>query len=438
MRTAQAWSARIYYAFCHEDGSDYLLRNAISQPQSSRVCVRLCDYYGGYCVRFTYHDLLAKESMMELHFLQRYRAAFWTIPGFFSFDAALLFMACNQLIKASGVAGDVLEIGVHHGLSAIALAALRGPSRRLVVIDLFEHLQAQNVSASGAGSEEAFLVNIRNFYDDVGFLQTIVGASAAVRPNDLGQSFSFCHVDGGHSSAETYQDLHLCAQILLPGGLLAVDDYFNAAFPGVCEGAVRFMLDYPAALKPIAIGFNKVLFQKEPVPFKLNERFTAAFPGLPKSSATLWGAKVHYFTSGLAPYFDLTNSTPQALAYRTNPVVIADIAPLLNVFEAKAGTKVAIEVIVSNNSTEPFPFGDGVFGLSYHVLSAEGKMLRYNNGRSYFEEALAPGKKVPVSLTVAVPDSPGEYQLELDLVWENICWFKDDGNPTCTVMLVAS
>ena len=65
-------------------------------------------------------------------FLESYFGAFDRIEGWFSRDAALMFMACNEVMAAHGVAGDVLEIGVHHGLSTIALAAMRGDGARLV------------------------------------------------------------------------------------------------------------------------------------------------------------------------------------------------------------------------------------------------------------------------------------------------------------------
>lgn len=58
-------------------------------------------------------------------------------------------MACNQLISEAGVSGDTLEIGVYFGLSAIAVAALRGRGRRFYAIDLFERLEAN--PSYGAG-----------------------------------------------------------------------------------------------------------------------------------------------------------------------------------------------------------------------------------------------------------------------------------------------
>src|SRR5439155_26177304 len=83
------------------------------------------------------------------HFLQTYLEAFGSIEGMFSADAAFLFFAYNQLINSAGIEGDVLEIGVHHGLSAIATAALPGKSGTFYAVDLFEEGQDLNVSHSG-------------------------------------------------------------------------------------------------------------------------------------------------------------------------------------------------------------------------------------------------------------------------------------------------
>jgi predicted O-methyltransferase YrrM len=66
--------------------------------------------------------------------LAAYRDAFPTIHGAFTLDAAILFFAYAGL---SDVRGSVLEIGVHQGLSAIAVAALRAPRGTFVAVDTF-------------------------------------------------------------------------------------------------------------------------------------------------------------------------------------------------------------------------------------------------------------------------------------------------------------
>jgi len=372
---------------------------------------------------------------MKPSFLQSYLDAFPSIQGFFTFDAALMFMAYEQLISSDGISGDVLEIGVHHGLSAIAIGSMVQSGRRFVAVDLFE-MQERNHSRSGGGQREVFLQNMQTFFDDLGFLEVIAGSSSELRPDALGNQFSFCHIDGGHSPEETYHDLDLCSNILLPGGLLALDDYFNPSFPGVSEGAVRFKLEHGDRLKPIAIGFNKVLFQKLPVPGELNEAFAATFQRIPAQRAILWDTPVNHFTASFLPFFDLENSLEHSLVLREQTEVAASFEPHATSITAAPGELVKLPVMVQNRSDAPFPHGKATFGLSYHLLSSNGEVLKFDNARSYFEAPLQPESNLTIDLSIHAPVEPGAYLLELDLVWEGMWWLKEKGNPTCTVELI--
>lgn len=376
--------------------------------------------------------------MDERAFLRAYLDAFDWLGGWFSFDAALLFMAYHQLLAADGDAGDVLEIGVHHGLSAIAVAALRGAGRRLIAVDLFEELQAHNGSHSGGGSRSVFLTHMRRFFGTTDFIEVLACDSATLCPADLGDALSFCHVDGGHSPQETERDLALCQASLRPGGLLALDDYFNPGFPGVSEGALRYRLAHPGALRPLAVGFNKVLFQKLPAPDDLNDRFAAAFPALPTSRAMLWETPVRLLRAGMRPFIDLDRSTPRRLVPDQGLRLGACLAPQRARLEARPGQVVRVPVAVTNTSTVAFTAGEAPFGLSYHLRSGDGELLQFDHGRRYFTDPLAPTAERVVTLTVVAPAAPGAYWLELDIVWEGTCWFKDQGNATATIALVVT
>ena len=90
----------------------------------------------------------------HLSFFSDYRRALDSMSSMLSLDAALLFTSYNQLIATRGISGPTLEIGVHHGASAIAIAALRKPGAAFVAIDLFQDLQDHNVSRSGLGDRD--------------------------------------------------------------------------------------------------------------------------------------------------------------------------------------------------------------------------------------------------------------------------------------------
>lgn len=365
-------------------------------------------------------------------FLERYAAAMPGIAGWFSFDAALLFMAFRQLARDSG-GPNVLEIGVHHGLSTIAVAALRGPGGRLVAIDLFDEGQEQNVSKSGQGNRAIFRRNMNRFYTDLRFVEEIARPSGELTRADIGSDFGFCHIDGGHSRAETYGDVRLCAEVLVPGGLLAVDDYFNPEFPGVGEGVAQFMIGSPGTLVPVAIGFNKVLFRKRPFESDLTRAFRVAFPHSSHREVTMWDAPALYFTHLLRE--TITQRGTEVVSAR--PDVDAVFQPAAPTVRVRPGEHVVLPVAVDNTSSRAWPAGKDVFGLAYHVRSDTGRELLHDGRRTWIERALAPGERIDVDLVIEAPAAPGTYQIEIDLVEEGVRWFRDSGNPTVFVELTA-
>lgn len=372
------------------------------------------------------------------NFIPRYFEAFRSIEGWFSFDAALMFMAYNQLIAEQGIAGHTLEIGVHHGLSAIGMAALRAPHAHFVAIDLFEELQSQNVSASGSGNRAIFLQNMKSFYPDTAFLKLIARASNELMPEDVGQGFSFCNIDGGHSMDETYHDLDLCRQVLLDGGLAALDDYFNPMFPGVCEGAVKFMLRDPKTFRPVAVGFNKVLLQKQPAIVDLNARFSALFPRIPRVVTTMWNTPTLLLDRcPLRAFFDPPQSTPQRLSPASEHVFGVELGLDRDHLSAPCGSRATLRVQVANRSAAVLEIMYSDIGLTYHLQSAEKTMLAWDNDRVSFTRPLKPGQQTALDLPVRVPDQPGTYYVEIDLVWEGVMWFHETGNPTVLAQLTA-
>src|SRR4051812_37668234 len=175
--------------------------------------------------------------------LQAMLRAVDSIEGWFASDAAVLFVAYNQLLRERGLLADVLEIGVYHGKSAVLIAEFRADGARMVAADLFDALQGFGAEGGAVPMEQAFRDHLRAAHGSLDFLRTIAGSSADLTAADLGTQFSFCHIDGDHSQDGTYHDIGLAYSTSLPGGLIAIDDYFNPLFPGVAEGAFRWSLE---------------------------------------------------------------------------------------------------------------------------------------------------------------------------------------------------
>lgn len=373
---------------------------------------------------------------MQKSFFQSYLEAFHRIDGWFSYDAALLFLAYNQLNAANGIAGDVLEIGVYQGLSAITVAHMRGQGRRMTAIDMFETAPTGKAYGSGASYRQQFEQNMRAFHEPLDFLDIVSGASGELKAADYPKTFSFCHVDGGHSPEETFADLDFASQILVPGGILALDDYFNPQYPGVCEGAIRFWRERPGVVRPVAVGFNKCLFQKLPAALDLKADFEKTFPYVPRlESAPMWNEPIHLFGTPLRYAFDLYASAPGNLVQLGSAGARAKFTPRRDRVSAKPGESLAVPVTVKNTSQEVFPNGRNGVGLSYHLLSAEGQTIQHDNARTPLKSPLRPGEEAETSLKIEAPLAKGRYQIEIDLVWEGVMWFKDAGNPTALVAL---
>lgn len=196
----------------------------------------------------------------DLTDLRRYIRHLDDIEGWLLPEAAALMTAVSRIQRDWDVTGDLFEIGVYRGKSAVLLALLADPEyERLKVCDVFAD-QTSNPSKSGRGERAAFEKLLHEWVEsDCDFLDVYQFPSGELSVEDTGHRCRIFHVDGGHHAEEALNDLMTADQALLNAGMVVVDDYFNEAWPGVSEGVMRFLLLRPHALVPVAHGFNKML-----------------------------------------------------------------------------------------------------------------------------------------------------------------------------------
>ncbi len=337
------------------------------------------------------------------------------------------------LLAEAEVRGATCEIGVHHGLSAIAVAALRGPGAPMTGIDTFGGPRDADASGGMSGDERAFRTNMSRFYSDTSFLRVIATDSRAVSASRV-DGCAFFHIDGGHSADETQHDLALAADAAVEGGLVALDDYFNPSFPGVSEGTVRFLIDRPGALVPLAVGHNKVIFQRAPLAGDLNARIAERYARIPRSRAVFDGADVLVFGAAVAPHVDLERSTPERLVTR-DVGLRAEIRPRVRLLVASPGAVVDLPLRMWNRSEIAFAWSDSPFGLSYHLYRDDGAVERYENARQWFLAPLEPDADREMTIPIIAPQRPGDYVVAVDVVWEGICWLHERGSSPAKVPL---
>lgn len=187
----------------------------------------------------------------------------WVVPG--ALTALHILMGAQEELDVSGHVG---EIGVHHGRYFLAMAALSRPSERLVAVDIFED-QHLNVDQSGRGDREHFLENVATHgpADADQRLSVIKADSTAMSPEELraaaGGPCRFFSVDGGHTVRHVINDVALAEATLCEGGIISVDDFFNADWPGIAEGLVRYAAERTTSLVPLFYGDNKLYLVQE-------------------------------------------------------------------------------------------------------------------------------------------------------------------------------
>lgn len=122
-------------------------------------------------------------------------------------------------------------------------------------------------------------------------------------------------------------------------------------------------------------------------------------------------------------------SEPEVLpdgAHRARITVLGQLSAM------SPGASASLPVRVSNDSPHPWPRA-ALIRLANHWRKATGELAVLDDGRTALPGTLEPGADAETTLTVQAPVSPGNYELELDLVQETVCWFSQRGSATLRV-----
>jgi len=118
------------------------------------------------------------------------------VEGWFFPVDAYAFGMFDEIQKQEGIGGNLFEVGVHHGKTAIFLARAAAPPEVVGVCDVFES-QELNVDHSGEGSRELFLANMRSHTTlPPERLATFAKRSAALTMDETTSHVRFFHIDG--------------------------------------------------------------------------------------------------------------------------------------------------------------------------------------------------------------------------------------------------
>jgi hypothetical protein len=116
-----------------------------------------------------------------------------------------------------------------------------GETEKIGICDIFED-QSHNISGSGRGSKTAFLAHWHWYFGDKE-ISIFHKPSRELAVADTGTEYRIFSIDGGHTAAETYKDRQTAEKTAQPDGIIIIDDYFDAMYPGVSEWGNRLLFD---------------------------------------------------------------------------------------------------------------------------------------------------------------------------------------------------
>ena len=116
----------------------------------------------------------------------------------------------------------------------------------------------------------------------------------------------------------------------------------------------------------------------------------------------------------------------------------ARLATAHSAFELRADEELTLQVTVENASSFawaalPDPRGRYQLNVGNHWLTSEGASVQRDDGRCPLPHDVAPGSRADVLLGIKAPGVEGRYQLEVDMVQENVGWFAERGSETLRV-----
>ena len=202
------------------------------------------------------------------------------IPGWFGFHSYALWR--SLLDYQVPTKGDVFEIGVWKGRSAALLASYCKPDEKLYLCDLQLDEPAVRSAFASVDASPQHVIPLS------GPSSTLPGR---LDLKTMHQSVRWMHIDGEHTGTAVYAELELAHRIVMPEGLVVIDDFFTSRYPANTMEALRYMEKNPFHFRLLAVGFNKAyLCRPEAIPGHMNyiaNRLSDALLGYDCKS-TLW------------------------------------------------------------------------------------------------------------------------------------------------------
>ena len=182
-------------------------------------------------------------------------------------EAIEIIARLDRDLYEQGIDGSIAEIGVLHGASFIGMQHLTEPGTKCLAIDVFDipdYEMDPTGNGGGRASKAAFTESLTRW----GRLEDAVLCEADSLALDqwLLEPFrgriKIFSIDGMHTKQHTLADLWTAFCMVMPGGIICVDDYGHAAWPLVKEGADEFIERTNQWVTRVDAAHNKLYLRK--------------------------------------------------------------------------------------------------------------------------------------------------------------------------------
>ncbi|HEY0790884.1 MAG TPA: class I SAM-dependent methyltransferase [Chthoniobacterales bacterium] len=177
---------------------------------------------------------------------KKFAARYLSIPGFSWPESFAIWDFFLSEQSQAGVAGNLLEIGVYYGQSALLLAYHAKVSEHLVLVDPTDFVETARKNVEAAKAENVRIIKARS---DDGSVRNLSQA--------YGRTFRWVHIDGDHRAEAVLNDLGIADKLLKAKGIICIDDFFSPRYPGITYAVLQYLQAHPEELTLVLCGFNK-------------------------------------------------------------------------------------------------------------------------------------------------------------------------------------
>lgn len=147
---------------------------------------------------------------------------------FYPIDIIVLYGILNELQE--NIKGDICEIGVAYGKSAISLSGFKRKEDNFYLYDIFPSEIFEKAKS-----------NIKKFGDDEKLVWRIEDTTKIQEVN-FQNKLRLLHIDGCHEHSAVLNDLQFFSRYMLDSGVIVLDDFNDYEYPGVNSAAIEFSL----------------------------------------------------------------------------------------------------------------------------------------------------------------------------------------------------